>query len=438
MSEFRSLPSLLASRRACLTGLMSGMATGMALSLPVSMAHSAEAIDNQNLDVWQRSRAQWLVNPRVAYFDNASFVPMNRAVLAAQYRSLEAFNSDPSGFYADRLSAEPVRQWLGTLAEWLHVGVDELCLTRTDGLAFARLLDAIRLQPGDEILVARQMSPVWLSWVRQFAAARGCALVTVHLPTPIAQSQQVLDAFAQAISPRTRVMCFSHIQVWDGAVLPVAALSALARERGMVTLVDGTLASGALNLSLPSLGCDAYFASLSHAVHGPAPLAALYVSSALQASLSTDAMPAALPAGVSTTGWPLLQQRWPMELVQVAPHLPALSVALQWHQSLGSMAVENRLRRLQTYARLQIQSLDGAQLLTPADYALQAHLLSLHCAPRSARQIATWLQRNDNVVVRAMNTDLGADAVVQMTFDVCNSLDDIDRLVLGLKRALKL
>ncbi len=414
------------------------MATGVATSLPFAMARAAEAVDNRELDMWQRSRAQWLVNPRLAYFDNASFVPMNRAVLAAQYRSLEAFNSDPSGFYADRLSSEPVRQWLGTLGDWLHAGVDELCLTRTDGLAFVRLLESMRLQPGDEILVARQMSPVWLNWVRQFAAARGCALITVHLPTPIAQSQQVLDAFSQALSPQTRVMCFSHIQGWDGAVLPVATLCALARERGIVTLVDGTLASGAIPLSLTALGCDAYLASLSHALHGPAPLAVLYVSSALQATLTAGAMTPALPAGVSTTGWPLLQQRWPVELVQVAPHLPALSVALQWHQSLGGLAVENRLRRLQTYARLQIQSLDGAQLLTPADYASQAHLLSLHCAPRSARQIATWLQRNDNVVVRALNTDLGADAVVQMTFDVCNSLDDIDRLALGLKRALKL
>ena len=72
---------------------------------------------------------------------------------------------------------------------------------------------------------------------------------------------QVLNLFNDAITPRTRVIFFSHITTFSGVVLPAKELCALARSKGILSAVDGAHVPGMMRLNVHDIGCDMYSAS---------------------------------------------------------------------------------------------------------------------------------------------------------------------------------
>src|SRR3972149_92157 len=57
--------------------------------------------------------------------------------------------------------------------------------------------------------------------------------------------ERTVAAFDQAIAPGTRLVSVSHVLWSTGAVVPVARIAAIARERGALVVVDGGQAAGA-------------------------------------------------------------------------------------------------------------------------------------------------------------------------------------------------
>src|SRR5207244_6277137 len=83
----------------------------------------------------------------------------------------------------------------------------------------------------------------------------GVVVKKVTLPKPVQNAAQVLNLFNDAITPRTRVMFFSHITTATGVVLPAKELCALARSKGILSAVDGAHVIGMMRLDVHELGC---------------------------------------------------------------------------------------------------------------------------------------------------------------------------------------
>lgn len=109
------------------------------------------------------------------------------------------------------------------------------------------------------------------------AMRRGFAVVRVATPDAPRDAASLVEPFERAVTTRTRVLAFSHVSNVSGIALPAAALCAMARERGIVTLVDGAQAFGALALDLHELGCDFYTGSAHKWFLGPNEAGVLYV-----------------------------------------------------------------------------------------------------------------------------------------------------------------
>ena len=79
------------------------------------------------------------------------------------------------------------------------------------------------------------------------------------------------------LGPRTRIAAFAHVSNALGTVLPVARLVAAARERGIVTVVDGAQAVPHLPVDVQALGCD-FYAFSGHKLFGPSGVGVLPMS----------------------------------------------------------------------------------------------------------------------------------------------------------------
>ena len=89
----------------------------------------------------------------------------------------------------------------------------------------------------------------------------GIVVKKITLPRPVKDAAQVLNLFNGAITPRTRVIFFSHITTFSGTVLPAKELCALARSKDILSAVDGAHVPGMMRFNVHDIGCDMYSSS---------------------------------------------------------------------------------------------------------------------------------------------------------------------------------
>jgi len=411
---------------------------GSITALETTIGAASSDVSTGSTEDWAALRAQLVLNPRWAYFDTAGAGPATRAVLAAEYRALEALHADEQEFYVARYNAQAVQQICTRIASWINCGRDELTLTRCAQPGLEQFASWYNFQPalqaGDELVICNQLPSAamafWTHWARQ----RGMIIKTVMLPSPLLNAQQAIESFSAALSERSRLMVFSHVQHTDGAILPVRELCRLAREHKTISVVDGSLALGAIPASIIDIDCDVYAGSFCHWLNGPQHTGVLYVRRELHPQLPylSDALIETL--NLNTAVWPALIGKLPQDFLHYAPQFQAVPAALAMQEALGRSAITARIHELSSYARLQLQSAN-LQITTPIPGELWNNVLTINIRGRNAAELVNYLRRTDQVVVGGMN--LATGSVLRLSFHIYNSFDDIDRLLRGLARAVK-
>jgi isopenicillin-N epimerase len=192
---------------------------------------------------------------------------------------------------------EPAYPWFGyeentrlrdlrdALAAFLHCSRDELALVRNATEANNVVCNGLDLKPGEEVLMTDQEHPGGRCCWEQKELRFGTKISYVTLPKPPASKQEIVDLFARAIKPNTKVIFFSHITTVTGVILPAKEICTLARSRGILSQIDGAHAIGQIPLDLHDIGCDFYGSSPHKWLMSPKGTGFLYVREGLQDKL---------------------------------------------------------------------------------------------------------------------------------------------------------
>jgi selenocysteine lyase/cysteine desulfurase len=172
-------------------------------------------------------------------------------------------------------AAEQVRE---RAARFLGCEPDELLITRCTMEGMNTVAQGIRWTAGDHVLTTNlEHDGGSMCWAYQ-AQRRGVVIDKVAIALDEHDSNAIVQRFAAAITPQTRVISVSHIISSIGLRMPIVEISALARQRGILCVVDGAQAGGAMPVDVKALGCHAYATSGHKWLMGPKGTGLLYVS----------------------------------------------------------------------------------------------------------------------------------------------------------------
>jgi selenocysteine lyase/cysteine desulfurase len=431
------------SRRDLLTA-GAGVAAAAALH-PVAAQTVApvQIMPTSSRELWLWVRTQPMLDLQTAYLDIASGGPTLRASMAAEYRAREVQSLGLAN--AAERWADETKRLATRFAAFLGCEPDELQFTRGAGEALGQAITGLDLTAGDEVITTTREHPAALSpWLVQ-ARRREVVVKQIELPTPLTGPEQALGLFAGAVTDRTKVLAFSHVQYDDGAVLPVKELCAFARQRGILTVVDGAQAFGMLEFAARDLGCDFYATCCHKWLGGSHGTGALYVRREVLDRLwpteprGLDSVPPVftptdadgntdVPAALHKLG-NIVPYSWPA--------LRGVEAAMEFQQQVGRSKIEARIRELAIYARLRLQQVTGIELLTPARPGLWAGILTFRVSGKPATDIAAAMERTHRVHVRAIRWPNSADGALRLSLHVFSAHDDVEKLIQGLQQALR-
>jgi isopenicillin-N epimerase len=290
------------------------------------------------------------------------------------------------------------------------------------------MLNGLDLAAGDEILTTFHEHNGGLQPCRLKAKRHGLVIKEVKWPAPAEDPSVILNAFNDAITPRTKVIMLSHAMYQTGSMVPLKPLAALARSKGIITAIDGAHPVGMLKMDMHDLGIDFYASSAHKWLCAPTGSGLLYVRRASQERL--------WPTVVSS-GWDDVKRgaaRYDRLSQRAHPLVLAMGAAIEFQQAIGRERIEARIRALQNYSRRALQGLPGIRFHTSLNPALNGGLVAFTLPSLKNADIVETLKRRHRIWTRTMEYDMNA---VRIATHVYNTEAQVDQLVEGLQDILK-
>jgi isopenicillin-N epimerase len=334
---------------------------------------------------WLAQRDRMARDPRKINLNAGTLSPTPLPVLEAVTRLREEMAANPSNFVWRRTGPliDLSRQ---RLAAYLGCDPLDLLLLPNATLAINVIAQSLEIPAGAEVLTTdHEYGAMMLCW-RRAAVRGGWSLVEVPLPYRCEDPQEIVDALARGITPRTRVLYFSHVTTSTGLVLPAEALVKLAREHGLLCIIDGAHAPGMFPVNLGEMGADFYTANCHKWLMAPAGSGFLHVSRAVRERIQPlitswgfdyDRSAPDLPSGWAGSRW-----QWEHEFHGTTDRTPqmVLPEALDFRQELGGdEAIRRRVAELSDYAR-QALAKRGLECVTPRNERLRGALVAFDIA----------------------------------------------------------
>jgi len=336
-----------------------------------------------------------------------------------------------SAFRQSRQTSADLR---AAFARLINASPDEIALTHhtTDGMNIA--IHGLNWQPGDEVITTNLEHPGGLLPLYVLRQRKGVIVKVIELP-PDLSPDEIAARFEAAITPRTRLMAFSHVAWSTGVRLPLDKIVATGHRHHVLSAVDAAQSAGSIPLDLPASGADFYAMPAQKWLCGPEGVGALYVRRERLSVLEPTFV------GYRTMGddgafnltghfMPASNARRYENATVYRPAIRAMLVNLNWlEETVGWDWIYTRIAHLAGYARNKLLALPGVTVITPS--GPQAGLVTFNLDGYDPARVVTRLGQ-DNIVVRYLYDPYA----LRISTGFYNTEADIDRLVDALRNIL--
>jgi isopenicillin-N epimerase len=221
----------------------------------------------------------FLLDPAVTFLNHGSYGATPKPVFKEYQRWQRELENQPVEFLGRRHgglmceSREVLAAYLGTRPE-------NIVYTQNVTIALNIVARSLELSVGDEVLSTdHEYGALDRTW-RFLSKERGFTYVNRHVS--LDSHDAFVESFWRGVTPRTRVIFLSHITSPTAAIFPVEKIIQRAKEKGIITIVDGAHVAGQLPLHLDSLGADFYGGNLHKWLCAPKGVGFLYARPEMQ------------------------------------------------------------------------------------------------------------------------------------------------------------
>lgn len=372
---------------------------------------------------WGLVKEHYSLEPGLIYLNNGALGPSPRVVADATNGFRAALDGFPSKYmfgdwYDDK---EVVR---AKAAELLGCVPDEVAITHNTTEGLNLVASSLELGPGDEVIMADHEHQTGVIPFQHFQESRGAKMVRPTLPILPNTPGELVDIYKAAITPKTKAILICHMVNTNGMILPVQEVCHMARERGIVTVVDGAQTAAIVPTDVKEMDCDFYATSCHKWLHSPKGVGLFYARAESQHLLK----PMIVSIGYYKED---NARRFENYNTRNMPEVLGMGSAIDFHNFIGGEAKYQRILALKTHLRGLVEQTPGLRLKTPGDDRLSAGITDVEVVGVDVGEVAKFLQEEHNIATRPMSGH-GLNAL-RVSTSIFNTKAQLEQLVAALE-----
>jgi selenocysteine lyase/cysteine desulfurase len=376
----------------------------------------------QDQQFWAQIRSKFKLTPDYINLENGYYCFQPEEVLEKFIGHVRSLNVEASHYMRTRRLEDKARV-ASKLAALGGCKPEEVIITRNTTESLDVVISGFDWKPGDEAVMANQDYGAMLDQFRLMARRYGMVNKYVDVPLDPKSDDEVVQVYANAITPKTKLLMVCHMVNITGHVLPVAKIADMAHARGVQVMVDGAHAFAHVDFKLPDLHCDYYGSSLHKWLSAPLGAGLLYVKEDRIKDI-----------------WPIfsefkLADNNVLKLNHTGTH-PChtdlgLEDAIDFHNMIGSARKQARLRWVQQYWTSRVRGTPKVILNTPTDPMRSVAIANVGVQGVNPLDLAKKLLEEHKIFTVGINGN-GVFGV-RVTPQVYTSTQELDAFVKAIK-----
>ncbi|MBO0662833.1 cysteine desulfurase [Jiella sp. MQZ9-1] len=293
-----------------------------------------------------------------------------------------------------------------------------------------------RIGAGDEIVVTQMEHHANIVPWHFIREKNGAKLVFV----PVADDGSIdVAAFEAAITPRTKLIATTQMSNVLGTVVDVKAVCALARAKGITTLIDGSQSAVHMPVDVQDIGCD-FYVFTGHKTYGPTGIGVLYGRAAMLAATKPFNGGGEMIAEVTeeTVTYNAPPHRFEAGTPPIVQAI-GLGAALDYMTSVGREKIAAHEARIGAYAHERLRAINALRIYGEAPG--KGAIVSFDLEGIHAHDVSMLIDR-EGVAVRAgthcaqpLLKRFGVTSTCRASFAMYNTMAEVDRLAEALEKA---
>ncbi|MEM6263062.1 MAG: aminotransferase class V-fold PLP-dependent enzyme [Bacteroidota bacterium] len=373
-------------------------------------------------DFWFQVRQAFPASANVINLNNGGVSPHPQNVSEA-LETYERFSNEAPGLYMWRTLGKLRERVRRKLADLGGCEPEQVAIMRNATEALNTVIMGADLKPGDEVLTTDQDYPNMLHTLDMRARREGIKVNKISLPVATDDPQELLNAFRDGMTARTKLVLACHVVNRTGQILPVKEIGELAHENGAEMAVDGAHSYANIPFSIPDLDCDYYGTSLHKWLCAPFGTGMLYVKPEKIRSL-----------------WPLMgYPEGEEEKITKFEHLGTrafshelgISHAIDFHNGIGTARKHARLQYLKHYWTDKVKDIPDVKFHTNLSDERSTAVVNLAIKNMSTPALSGNLYNRYQIYVSM--TQHPDCTGLRISPQVYTSLDELDLLAVAIR-----
>ena len=377
-------------------------------------------------DFWTGIRNQYLLKPDYINLENGYYNFLPQPILNKFIEHIKEVNYQGS-YYMRTVQFDNKKNIAARLAGIAGCLPEELVITRNTTESLDLVIGGFDWKAGDEAIMAVQDYGAMLDMFDQIQNRYGVVNIKLSVPNHPKNDEEIVNLYASAITPKTKVLFVSHMINITGQVLPIRKICDMAHTKGVQVIVDGAHAFAHVKFRIDELDCDYYAAALHKWLSTPLGAGLLYVKKNNIKNL-----------------WPLLADgEKDINKINRLNHIGTHPVhtdltindCMDYYEMIGAERKEARMYFLQNYWTSKVRNLPKIIINTPADASRSCGIANVGIEGISPADLAKRLMTEHKVFTVAI--DYANVHGCRITPNLYTTTQELDSFVLALKTLAK-
>lgn len=377
-------------------------------------------------------KEQFLLRPDITYLGFGSFGACAKPIFEDYQKWQLELEQEPVQFMTVN-SIQYLKQSREALAEYIHCHPDEVVYVPNPSYVVNIVAKSLDLLRGDEILTTDleygACDKAWNYYCKQ----KGAKYVRQHITLPLVSKEKFIEEFFAGLSPRTKAVYISHITSSTALILPVKEVCEIAKQKGLMTIIDGAHVPGHIPLDLSQLQADVYTGACHKWMMTPKGCSFFYAKKEVQSLFDPLVVSwgydSAFPSSSRFLDYHQMQGTRDFSAFLTVPR------AIKFLRDNNWENVAKECRELVKANAPKFCKLLGSEPLCPLTDEFLGQMFSIPIKPLSPERLQRYLYLTYNVEVPVMRHD--DLAYLRYSINGFNSQQDIDRLYMALKEIIE-